>query len=256
MTDLYPASICSSLAEYLQELEESGVEGVPVAERPSAEPVQPIIPPGLELPAMPSVQSGAGQSMNLSELRDQIGDCQRCSLGKTRTRLVFGSGNEQARLMFVGEAPGRDEDRQGLPFVGEAGQILTRLITAMGLTREQVYIANLLKCRPPNNRNPHQDEVSTCTPFLQQQLEIIKPELIVALGTFAAQYLLEDKQAISSLRGRFHDFNGIPLMPTFHPAYLLRNRNNKQLYWDVWNDMTQVLDKLGLPVPERGRKGS
>lgn len=205
---------------------------------------------------MLTAQPGVGHSISLSELRQQIGDCQCCSLGKTRTRLVFGSGNEQARLMFVGEAPGRDEDRQGLPFVGEAGQILTRLITAMGLTREQVYIANLLKCRPPNNRNPNQEELNTCTPFLLQQLEIIKPELIVALGTFAAQYLLKDKQAISSLRGRFHDFNGIPLMPTFHPAYLLRNRNNKQLYWDVWSDMTQVLCRLGLPVPERGRKGS
>jgi DNA polymerase len=156
--------------------------------------------------------------------------------------------------VFVGEAPGADEDRQGQPFVGEAGQILTRLIEAMGLKRPKVYICNVLKCRPPANRNPHKDEIAACSPFLQQQLQIIKPEVIVALGTFAAQTLLDSKEPISRMRGQFHSWHGIPVMPTFHPSFLLHNKENKQHYWDVWSDMEQVLHKLKLPVPEKKKK--
>jgi len=188
---------------------------------------------------------------SLESLRQQIGDCQRCTLAQSRTTLVFGAGNEKARLVFVGEAPGADEDRQGAPFVGEAGQVLTRLIEAMGLDRNQVYICNVLKCRPPSNRNPHKDEISTCSPFLMQQIRLIKPEVIVALGTFAAQTLLGNKEPISRLRGQLHSCHGIPLMPTFHPSFLLHNKENKQHYWDVWSDMEQVLRTLKLPVPQK-----
>jgi len=157
--------------------------------------------------------------------------------------------------VFVGEAPGADEDRQGEPFVGEAGQVLTRLIEAMGLVRDQVYICNVLKCRPPANRNPHKDEIGACSPFLIQQLRLIKPEVIVALGTFAAQTLLGSKEPISRLRGQLHSCHGIPLMPTFHPSFLLHNKENKQHYWDVWSDMELVLRALKLPVPQK-RQGT
>lgn len=143
--------------------------------------------------------------------------------------------------MFVGEAPGKEEDLQGEPFVGKAGQLLTRIIEAMGLHREDVYIANIIKCRPPGNRNPEQDEIKTCQPFLEKQVEIIRPKAICALGTFAAQTLLATTRKISSLRGCFHDYHGIPLMPTFHPAYLLRNPNDKRL---VWEDMKMIMEEL------------
>lgn len=243
---LKPGMMYASVREYLQELEESGVDGLP------EEQGQGAWGKGQEPPSA-TIQAPVSAPRTLSSLRQQIGDCRRCSLAQSRTRLVFGSGNEQARLVFVGEAPGADEDRQGEPFVGEAGQILTRLIEAMGLTRAQVYICNVLKCRPPANRNPHKDEIAVCSPFLQQQLKIIKPEVIVALGTFAAQTLLDTKEPISRLRGTFHTCQGIALMPTFHPSFLLRNKENKQHYWDVWKDMEQVLRKLKLPVPEKKR---
>ena len=166
-----------------------------------------------------------------------------CGLSKTRTNVVFGSGNPDAMLMFVGEAPGFDEDKQGLPFVGAAGQLLTKIIEAMKLTREDVYIANCLKCRPPGNRNPEALEITTCNPILTAQIQIIQPEVICALGKFAAQTLLATEAPISRLRGKFHDFNGIKLMPTFHPAYLLRNPADKKL---VWDDMRLILRELGI----------
>ena len=234
----------ASVREYLSELAESGVDGLPVEEQGQGSRVK-----GQDAGTSPALTA----ARSLAELRELIGDCRRCGLSASRTNLVFGEGNQQARLVFVGEAPGADEDRQGQPFVGEAGGILTRLIEAMGLRRDQVYICNVLKCRPPANRNPHRDEITTCAPFLQQQLQLIKPEVIVALGTFAAQTLLENKEAISRLRGQFHHWHGIPLMPTFHPAFLLHHKEQKQHYWDVWHDMTLVLQKLGLPVPEKGR---
>jgi DNA polymerase len=237
----------ASVREYLQELEESGVDGLPEDQGQGAGVKGQVDAPGATpcpLPLAPSLET----------LHQQIGDCRRCNLSKSRTHLVFGAGYEKARLVFVGEAPGADEDRQGQPFVGEAGQILTRLIEAMGLKRPQVYICYLLKCHPPANRNPHKDEIAACSPFLQQQLQIIKPEVIVALGTFAAQTLLDSKEPISRMRGQFHSWHGIPVMPTFHPSFLLHNKENKQHYWDVWSDMEQVLHKLKLPVPEKKKK--
>ena len=164
----------------------------------------------------------------LQVVRDELGDCQRCKLAPSRTNLVFGVGNPDADLVFVGEAPGADEDAQGEPFVGKAGQLLTKMIEAMGYTRDDVYICNVLKCRPPGNRNPEPDEVASCEPFLKRQLAAIRPRMIVALGKFAAQCLLRDDTPITRLRGGFRSYEGIPLMPTFHPAYLLRDPEQEE----------------------------
>ncbi len=184
----------------------------------------------------------AYEAKSLEELRAAIGDCRRCKLWPGRTHLVFGVGNPQAQVMFVGEGPGRDEDLQGEPFVGRAGQLLTDIITkGMGFRREDVYIANVIKCRPPENRNPEPDEVESCEPFLKKQIDLIRPKVIVALGKFAVQTLLESKQPITRLRGIWHDYHGIKLMPTFHPAYLLRNPGDKKL---VWEDIKKVLQEL------------
>ena len=179
---------------------------------------------------------------NLEELRAAIGDCRRCKLCSGRTHLVFGVGNPRATLMFVGEGPGRDEDLQGEPFVGRAGQLLTDIITkGIGLRREDVYIANVVKCRPPDNRNPEPDEVAACEPFLKKQIELISPEIIVGLGKFAVQTLLQSKMPITKLRGNWHTYHGIKLMPTFHPAYLLRNPADKKL---VWEDIKKVIKEM------------
>jgi uracil-DNA glycosylase len=248
MNRLHPRTMYASVREYLQELEESGVDGLPLEQ---AQGLEVSVP---KFKQQQKAQVPTARPQTLDELCQRIGDCQRCDLSHGRTNLVFGAGYEKARLVFVGEAPGADEDRQGQPFAGEAGQVLTRLIEAMGLKRAQVYICNVLKCRPPANRNPHKDEINTCSPFLTQQLQIIKPEVIVALGTFAAQTLLENKEPISRMRGQFHSWHGIPLMPTFHPSFLLHNKENKQHYWDVWSDMEQVLRKLKLPVPEKKKR--
>ncbi len=187
----------------------------------------------------------------LARLRtDTIGDCRRCGLAPTRTNVVFGVGNPRAELVFVGEAPGAEEDAQGVPFVGKAGQLLTKIIEAMGLRRDDVYIANIIKCRPPGNRNPQPEEIASCEPFLIAQLEIIAPKVICALGTFAAHTLLNTKDPISRLRGRWHAYQGVPLMPTFHPAYLLRNPAEKKT---VWADVQAVMERLGRPVPPSGR---
>jgi DNA polymerase len=177
----------------------------------------------------------------LSHIRDEIGDCRRCKLHLKRKNIVFGAGNEKAELVFVGEGPGEDEDIEGLPFVGRAGQLLTKIIEAMGMKRSDVYIANIVKCRPPNNRNPESDEIECCFPFLKRQLEAISPLIIVALGTFAAQTLLGSRERVSQMRGRFHSYNGIKVMPTFHPSYLLRNPDEKRV---VWEDMKMVMEEL------------
>jgi DNA polymerase len=178
----------------------------------------------------------------LAAVRADIGDCVRCKLhAQGRRQIVFGVGNPEADLMFVGEAPGADEDIQGIPFVGRAGQLLTKIIEAINLRREDVYIANVIKCRPPGNRNPEQDEVDTCEPFLFQQIDIIKPKVIVALGTFAARTLLRTLDPISRLRGRVYDYRGAKLIPTFHPAFLLRNPASKR---EVWEDMKVVRNLL------------
>lgn len=180
-------------------------------------------------------------STALNALRQQIGDCQRCKLSKCRKNIVFGAGSANSRIVFVGEGPGRDEDLQGEPFVGRAGQLLTKMIKAMGYKREEVYIANIIKCRPPDNRNPEDDEIRSCYPYLAEQLKIIKPAVIIALGKFAAQTLLATETRISRLRGHFHQYQGIPLMPTYHPAYLLRNEGSKR---EAWEDLKQVMKLL------------
>jgi DNA polymerase len=186
--------------------------------------------------------SAAYDAETLEELRAAIGDCRLCKLCAGRTHLVFGVGNPKAKLMFIGEGPGRDEDLQGEPFVGRAGQLLTDIITkGMGLRREDVYIANVVKCRPPDNRNPEPDEVGSCEPFLKKQIDLIRPEIIIALGKFAVQTLLQSKVPITKLRGNWHSYHGIKLMPTFHPAYLLRNPGDKKL---VWEDIKKVIKEM------------
>jgi uracil-DNA glycosylase family 4 len=177
------------------------------------------------------------QALTLETIQEELKGCQRCKLHTGRTHIVFGEGNPHADLVFIGEGPGYHEDQQGKPFVGKAGKLLTRIIAAIGLSREEVYITNIVKCRPPNNRNPEPDEILICEPFLLQQLEMIQPKIICALGKVAAQTLLKSDLPISALRGRFHDYNGIKLMPTYHPAYLLRNPGGKRL---VWEDMQLV----------------
>jgi DNA polymerase len=177
----------------------------------------------------------------LETIRTDLGDCRRCKLARLRTHIVFGSGNPNAELMFVGEAPGADEDAQGLPFVGRAGQLLTKIIEAIQMKREDVYICNILKCRPPENRNPESDEIASCEPFLFRQIAAIKPKVICALGTFGAQTLLGTREPISRLRGQFIEFRGAKLMATFHPAYLLRNPNEKR---KVWEDVQKIRDYL------------
>jgi DNA polymerase len=204
---------------------EPGVESATQSDQPALEPEPPI-----------TISRNAAEA--LAAVRADLGDCTRCKLHRQgRKQIVFGVGNPDADLMFVGEAPGGDEDIQGIPFVGRAGQLLTKIIEAIGLQRDDVYIANVIKCRPPQNRNPEQDEVETCEPFLFQQVDIIKPKVIVALGTFAARALLRTLDPISRLRGRVYEYRGAKLVPTFHPAYLLRNPASKR---EVWEDMKLV----------------
>ena len=177
------------------------------------------------------------RTVTLQELGHSLKDCQRCRLASGRTQVVFGTGNPNARIMFVGEAPGFYEDKQGEPFVGAAGKLLTELLESAGLSRKEIYIANVIKCRPPQNRNPEPDEVDTCEPFLFEQIAAVRPRVIVALGKFAAQALLRTDDPISRLRGRPFDYRGATLVPTFHPAYLLRNPSSKR---EVWEDMKLV----------------
>jgi uracil-DNA glycosylase len=188
-------------------------------------------------PRMPD----AAIRLSLTEVREELGECTRCKLHRHRTQIVFGVGNPKARLVFVGEAPGADEDAQGEPFVGRAGQLLTKIIQAMGMQREDVYICNIIKCRPPNNRTPESDEILACQPFLLKQLQAISPQFICALGGPAAQTLLRTKEPISRLRGKFYDYHGIPLLPTYHPAFLLRNPHEKKT---VWEDMKLLLREV------------
>jgi DNA polymerase len=249
----------ASLTAYLQDLQESGVDGIPaepMAVASAADNVQPAtVLVKQENEAIMNDQPDSSENHEtLEQIRKNLGDCHRCKLGETRKNLVFGVGNPEARLVFVGEGPGADEDAQGEPFVGDAGKMLNRIIAAMELKREDVYICNVVKCRPPQNRPPESDEVSSCSPFLLRQLASVKPAAIVALGTSAAQALLQTKIPISKLRSKFHDFHGIPLMPTYHPSYLLRTGGNSDSFWSVWDDMTQVLQLLKLPVPDKSRK--
>jgi len=201
---------------------------------------------GAELPtrAPERLASSAG----LLDVRAELGDCQRCKLCVGRKNLVFGVGNPAAHLVFVGEGPGADEDEQGEPFVGKAGQLLNKMIEAMGYRREDVYICNVVKCRPPGNRNPEPDEIAACEPFLKKQLAAIRPRMIVTLGKFAAQCLLRDDTPISRLRGQFRSYEGVPLMPTFHPAYLLRDPTKKKEAWEDLKAVMHELDRLGRGV--------
>jgi len=186
-------------------------------------------------------KSSSVKQVTLEDLRKEVLNCRKCGLYKTRMNIVFGEGSRNAKLLFVGEAPGFEEDKQGIPFVGRAGQLLTKIIVSIGFKRGDVYIANILKCRPPQNRNPLPSEVKTCTPYLIKQIELIKPEVICALGTFAAQTLLATTEPISKLRGRFHIWRDIKVMPTYHPAYLLRNPSAKR---PVWQDMKKIRQAL------------
>jgi DNA polymerase len=186
-------------------------------------------------------EPGVAGVETLDQIRAELGDCRRCALSESRRELVYGVGNPDARLVLVGEAPGREEDRRGEPFVGEAGQLLDRILAAMGLCREEVYICNVLKCRPPANRDPFPEEVATCEPFLARQIAAIGPQVIIALGRFAVHSLLQTRVPISRLRGEWQSYRGIPLMPTFHPAYLLRNPHGKR---EVWDDVKAVMARL------------
>jgi DNA polymerase len=233
------------IKEHLKFAAELGVSGVSrdAAWRTRADAgVRPGSDPGLT-PGTQNMNSEAPVAFSksadaLRAIRDDIGDCTRCKLHTLgRTQVVFGVGNPEADLMFVGEAPGADEDEQGIPFVGRAGQLLTKIIEAINLTRDDVYIANIIKCRPPQNRNPEPDEVASCEPFLFSQIDVIKPKVIVALGKYAAQTLLRTETPISRLRGQVFDYRGAKLIPTFHPAYLLRNPSSKR---EVWEDMKLV----------------
>ena len=210
----------------------------------------PYAPPRLNVP--PSAPSPSlFEALNrvaddtLLKIRADLGDCTRCKLHRTRNTLVFGDGNPKADLVFVGEGPGRDEDEQGLPFVGRAGKLLTQMIEAMGLQRKEVYICNVVKCRPPENRTPEKDEVETCSPFLLRQLDAIAPKVIVCLGTVAVQTLLETNRGITHFRGQWIDFRGRKLLATYHPAYLLRNPSAKG---EVWKDLQKVMAVLDLQV--------
>ena len=231
------------LADHLKYYEEIGVAGVSRdanwRRRPDASSV-PEAPPAFQAPQAPQAhQTPTAPTETLEAIKLDIGPactrCKLCTLG--RSQIVFGVGNPKARLMFVGEAPGEDEDKKGEPFVGRAGQLLTKIIEAIGMTRDQVYIANVIKCRPPGNRNPEPDEVATCEPFLFRQIDVIQPKVIVPLGKFAAQSLLKTMDPITRLRGRRFDYRGAVLIPTFHPAYLLRNPSAKR---EVWDDMKNV----------------
>jgi DNA polymerase len=239
----------------------SGLSGVPRTKSPrkaapvAAAPVSAAAPvaAAAAVPAGAEIDVEVGGrptgARGLALVREELGDCQRCKLAPLRTKLVFGVGNPNAHLVFVGEAPGADEDAQGEPFVGKAGQLLTKMIEAMGYAREDVYICNILKCRPPGNRNPEPDEIEKCEPFLKAQLAALRPRVIVALGKFAAQCLLRDDSPISRLRGTFRSYEGIQLMPTFHPAYLLRDPSKKKEAWSDLKAVGAALKNLGIDPP-------
>lgn len=214
--------IVVDLKSYLEYLKEMGIMALPASETRSEEAFRSPTP-------------------TLEEVRKELGDCRRCKLHRTRRTLVFGEGNEKARLMIIGEGPGYDEDVQGRPFVGKAGQLLTKILQSIYLRREGVYITNIIKCRPPQNRNPEPDEIQACHPFLLKQIAAIQPEVICALGTFSAQTLLKTDTKITALRGRFYDLGGIKVLPTYHPAFLLRNPEKKR---DVWEDMKQISKEM------------
>ena len=241
------AALTASLRRHLRQRQRAGIRTLPKTEPSKIKPV--IVKETEAESALGGTaadffadNNAALQADSLENLRTAIGDCKLCKLCSGRTHIVFGVGNPRAKLMFVGEGPGRDEDLQGEPFVGRAGQLLTDIITkGMKLRREDVYIANVVKCRPPENRNPEPDEVAACEPFLKKQIDLVRPQIIVGLGKFAVQALLQSKVPITKVRGTWHSYHGIKLMPTFHPAYLLRNPADKKL---VWEDIQKVMKEL------------
>jgi uracil-DNA glycosylase family 4 len=216
------SEVIRDLKSYLEYLKGMGIASLPTSE---------IKPDG----------PGPSRIITLEEVRKELGDCKRCKLHRTRRTIVFGEGNERATLMFIGEGPGYDEDVQGRPFVGKAGQLLTKIIESINLSREEVYIANIVKCRPPQNRNPEPDEIQSCNPFLMKQIHVIQPRIICALGTFSAQTLLKTDTKISALRGKLFDLEGINVIPTYHPAFLLRNPERKR---EVWEDMKKIAELI------------
>jgi len=218
--------------------------------QPSSQETSTIAPrkPIFSPPQPPAITPAADRAAALQLIRDDIGDCTRCALHKGRNKIVFADGPPDARLMFVGEGPGADEDAQGIPFVGKAGQLLNNMIVAMGLQRDQVYIANVVKCRPPGNRTPEPEEGNTCSPFLFRQIDVVRPQVIVALGATAATYLLGQRQPLAGLRGRVHAWRGSQLIVTYHPAYLLRDPRQKK---EAWADLQIAMRELGLKSPAK-----
>lgn len=226
--------------------------------------LDPELNSGIELPPFktPEVETGHNNThtaatpspATLADLKAELGDCTRCKLCAGRKNIVFGEGAENARLMFIGEGPGRDEDIAGRPFVGEAGQLLTRIIeNGIGIKREEVYICNVVKCRPPENRDPEKNEINTCIPFLKKQIQIIRPEAICTLGRIAARELLKRDFKITIERGRWQTYMNIPLMPTYHPAYILRNPGNeRKLKGEVWQDIQKIMSLLKIEVKKNG----
>ena len=215
--------LISDLKTYLEYLKGMGIVSLPASEMKADEP-------------------GQSTMITLEDVRKELGDCKRCKLHCGRKTIVFGEGNEKATLMLIGEGPGYDEDVQGRPFVGKAGQLLTKILQSINLPREEVYIANIIKCRPPQNRNPEPDEIESCHPFLMKQIGVIQPKIICALGTFSAQTLLKTDTKITALRGKLFDLEGIKVIPTYHPAFLLRNPDKKR---EVWEDMKKIVELLG-----------
>ncbi|MGH9732612.1 MAG: uracil-DNA glycosylase [Candidatus Acidiferrales bacterium] len=260
--DLGISDFCLDRAPVTLELSSAPAEPIPAAlEPPLPRPVRvaPAVVNSNEthvVPVLPVMKSASLFAVNqrvegdtLERIREDIGEnCRRCKLCEQRNKIVFGAGHPKAELVFVGEGPGHDEDMQGLPFVGRAGKLLTQMIEAMGLRRDDVYIANVVKCRPPQNRAPEPDEIETCSPFLYRQLAVIRPKAVVCLGAIAFQSLTGTKPSMSRIRGQWLEFRGIPLLATYHPAYLLRNPNAKA---DVWEDLKKVMAHLGLKLPTK-----
>jgi uracil-DNA glycosylase len=235
----------AAVQSYIHYLQRLGVTELPVTLTPPVHTEAAALSARASATMLPTQGAAidAEPAVRLAQLAAAVHDCRKCNLHRGRTQVVFGTGDPAAALVFVGEAPGHDEDVQGEPFVGAAGQLLNRIIAAIGLRREQVYMLNVIKCRPPQNRNPQPDEIAACWPILQEQLACLRPRIICALGTFAAQTLLQTEERISRLRGRFHRLGDIPVMPTYHPAFLLRNPQYKRA---VWEDMQLVQRALEL----------
>lgn len=245
------------LMERVRQLHSAGIDWLPAAPplEMAAEPVPTVETAAFEIASETPASAGLPpdrRRIALKQLADQVAGCTRCAeLASTRTQTVFADGNPLAELCFIGEAPGADEDAQGVPFVGAAGQLLNKIIAACGLKREEVYICNIIKCRPPSNRTPLPNEAANCREYLEKQLELVQPKFIVALGGCAATNLLQTNQPIGKLRGRFHDYKGIPVLATYHPAFLLPHRSPAKKK-EVWEDMKMLLKKMGRPIPQPG----